>query len=159
MNEPTSDTPVAAAAPGEAPDLDLLALMNGIPMVQYMGFDVVKAEGGESEVLFTVRPQHLNNFKVAHGGALLTLMDMSMAAAARSVEPEGGVMTVELKTSFMRPANGLLRGRGRVLHRTASLAFVEATIVDAQDMLCAHATGTFKYRKYRTPPVPAPAAD
>jgi uncharacterized protein (TIGR00369 family) len=157
MNESTPHTPTDAA-PDERPDAGLLAHMNGIPMVQYMGFDIVKAEGGESEVLYTVRPQHLNNFGLAHGGALLALMDMSMAAAARSMEPEGGVVTVELKTSFMRGGTGSLRGRGRLLHRTASLAFVEASILDAQDRLCAHATGTFKYRKYRTPQDAAPAA-
>ena len=32
-----------------------------------------------------------------------------------------------------------------VMHRTASMAFVEATVCDAQDQPCAHATGTFKY--------------
>jgi acyl-coenzyme A thioesterase PaaI-like protein len=32
-----------------------------------------------------------------------------------------------------------------VLHRTVSFAFCEASIVDAESQLVAHATGTFKY--------------
>jgi uncharacterized protein (TIGR00369 family) len=54
-------------------------------------------------------------------------------------------VTVEMKTAFMRPGTGALRARGRVLHRTSSLAFCEGSIVGADDTLLAHATGTFKY--------------
>jgi hypothetical protein len=50
-----------------------------------------------------------------------------------------------MKTSFMRAARGPLTAKGRLLHRTATLAFTEASIFDASDKLCAHATGTFKY--------------
>ena len=51
----------------------------------------------------------------------------------------------------------LLQGKGRLMHRTATLAFTEATIVDAQGRACAHATGTFKYVKRRLPTGPASA--
>ena len=52
-----------------------------------------------------------------------------------------------MKTSFMRPALGRLVGTGRRLHRTASMAFCEGTLVDGDGELVAHATGTFKYLK------------
>ena len=39
--------------------------------------------------------------------------------------------------------------RGRLIHRTASLAFVEATIYDEAGRACAHSTGTFKYVRKR----------
>jgi len=54
-------------------------------------------------------------------------------------------VTVEMKTAFMQPAKGLLTAEGKVLHRTATLAFTEGTIHDANGRLCVHATGTFKY--------------
>ena len=96
---------------------------------------------------FTAKDEHLNSFFVTHGGALMTLMDVTMAAAARSVQPEMGVVTIEMKTSFMQPARGPLVGTGRLMHRTATMAFTEATIHDEQGRACAHATGTFKYVK------------
>ncbi|HNI76210.1 MAG TPA: PaaI family thioesterase, partial [Giesbergeria sp.] len=74
----------------------------------------------------------------------MTLLDVAMATAARSHAPEMGVVTVEMKTSFMQPAQGPLVARGRLLHRTATLAFTEATVHDAQGRLCCQATGTFK---------------
>jgi acyl-coenzyme A thioesterase PaaI-like protein len=70
-----------------------------------------------------------------------------MATAARSDVPEQGVVTIEMKTSFMHPAVGPLTARGTLVQRTASLAFTQSTIFDARDRACASAMGTFKYMK------------
>ena len=56
-----------------------------------------------------------------------------------------GAVTIEMKTSFMRPAKGALRATGRLLHRTATMAFTEGSVFDASGKLCIHATGTFKF--------------
>jgi acyl-coenzyme A thioesterase PaaI-like protein len=50
-----------------------------------------------------------------------------------------------MKTSFMRPGTGRLRATGRLLHNTATLAFCEGYVHDANNALCAHASATFKY--------------
>ena len=118
-----------------------------IPFVDHLGFTLERFENGESELHYTAAPEHLNSFFVTHGGACMTLMDVTMAAAARSVQPEMGVVTIEMKTSFMQPARGPLVGRGRLLHRTATMAFTEAKIYDAAGRLCSHSTGTFKFVK------------
>jgi uncharacterized protein (TIGR00369 family) len=118
-----------------------------IPFVEHLGFTLERFDNGESELHYTAAPEHLNSFFVTHGGACMTLMDVTMAAAARSVQPEMGVVTIEMKTSFMHPARGPLTGRGRLLHRTATMAFTEAKIYDAAGRLCSHSTGTFKYVK------------
>ena len=121
-----------------------------IPFVSHLGFTLELFEGGESAIGYTPRPEHLNSFAVTHGGACMTLLDVTMAVAARSVQKDMGVVTIEMKTSFMRPAPGdgsKLTAKGRLMHRTATLAFAEATLYNAQDQACAHATGTFKYVK------------
>ena len=139
---------------GRTGEIDKLSYARRIPFARHLGFELVKFEGGESEILYTAKPEHLNTFDVTHGGACMTLLDVTMAAAARSQTPEDGVVTIEMKTSFMRPSVGALRGIGRLMHRTATLAFVEASILDDKDQLCAHATGTFKYVKRRLPTGP-----
>ena len=116
-----------------------------IPFVELLGFELQKFEGGESEIAFTPKHEHENSFNVVHGGASMTLLDVVMAHAARSVEPAMGCVTVEMKTSFMRPAKGALTAHGTLLHRTPTMAFTEGRIVDAAGKLCAHATGTFKF--------------
>jgi len=121
-----------------------------IPFVTHLGFALELFEGGESAIGYTPGPEHLNSFAVTHGGACMTLLDVTMATAARSVQKDMGVVTIEMKTSFMRPAPGdgsRLTAKGRLMHRTATLAFTEATLYDAEGKACAHSTGTFKYVK------------
>ena len=118
-----------------------------IPFVEHLGFSLERFEGGQSELRFAPRSEHMNSFAVTHGGACMTLLDVTMAAAARSVRSEMGVVTIEMKTSFMQPARGALVGRGRLMHATATMAFTEGTIYDEEGRACAHATGTFKYVK------------
>jgi len=130
-----------------------------IPFVDLLGFTLEKFEGGQSELHFAPRPEHLNSFDVTHGGAVMTLLDVVMATAARSVAPEMGVVTIEMKTSFMRPAKvtagAALQATGQLLHRTRSMAFTEGQVFDADGQLCAHATGTFKYVARRESAAPA----
>lgn len=116
-----------------------------IPFVELLGFELQKFEGGEAEIAFAPKPEHENSFNVVHGGASMTLLDVVMAHAARSVEPAMGCVTIEMKTSFMRAAKGPLLAKGKLLHRTATMAFTEGSIFDAEGKLCAHATGTFKF--------------
>lgn len=118
-----------------------------IPFVQLLGFELMLFEGGHSQINYDPKPEHLNSFNVVHGGASMTLLDVTMAVAARSISPEMGVVTIEMKTSFMQAARGPLVAKGRLIHRTATMAFTEASIYDAEEKICAHATGTFKYVK------------
>ena len=124
-----------------------------IPFVEHLGFELTLFEDGRSELVYDPRPEHLNSFAVTHGGALMTLLDVAMAVAARSVQQDMGAVTIEMKTSFMQPARGPLTARGHLMHRTATMAFTEGTVFDAQGKACAHATGTFKFvRRLATGP-------
>ncbi|MEO7246492.1 MAG: PaaI family thioesterase [Rubrivivax sp.] len=142
-----------------------------IPFVEQLGLELWAFGDGRAELRVNLADAHLNSWSVAHGGVLMTMLDVAMAHAARAgqgpnTEPAAdplstpGVATIEMKTSFVRPAEGELRALGSVLHRTATLAFCEARVLDAGGHLCAHATGTFKFlralagrvRQPRTPP-------
>ncbi len=118
-----------------------------IPFVDHLGFELTLFEGGRSAITFNPRPEHLNSFAVVHGGALMTLLDVTLASAARSAEKAMGAVTIEMKTTFMQPASGPLTAKGRLIHRTATLAFTEGTVFDESGRACAHATGTFKFVK------------
>lgn len=121
-----------------------------IPFVHHLGITLERFQEGEATLHFSPKPEHCNSFGVAHGGALMTFLDVIMAHAARSVNMESGVITIEMKTSFMRPgpvgkSAEPLVGKGRLLHRTQRMAFVEGMVYDQAGQLCAHASGTFKY--------------
>ena len=116
-----------------------------IPFVEHLGFEMVFFDEGQSEIRYTPEAEHMNSFNVTHGGAIMTLLDVSMATAARSIDKALGVVTIEMKTSFMQPARGNLTAKGRLIHRSKSMAFTESTLFDLEGNACAHATGTFKY--------------
>ena len=121
-----------------------------IPFVEQLGLELHRFDHGMAEIRVDLATAHLNSWAVAHGGVLMTMLDVAMAHAARSLHAEEpgqgpGVVTVEMKTSFMRPAEGRLRALGELLHGTATMAFCEAKVIDERGQICAHATGTFKY--------------
>ncbi len=121
-----------------------------IPFVETLGFELLRFERGEAELAVELSEALSNSWGVAHGGVTMTLLDVAMAHAARTPDDEGaaenrGVVTVEMKTTFLRPGLGRLRAVGKRLHRTASMAFCEGSVFDSDQMLIAHATGTFKY--------------
>ena len=121
-----------------------------VPFADYIGLTLIRMDGGEAEIVVAMKPELLNTWQVAHGGVTMTLLDVTMAHAARSLNMRGsdkgpGVVTVEMKTTFMRPGEGDLTCRARVLHRSSTMAYTEGSVYGAAGELCAHATGTFKY--------------
>ena len=123
-----------------------------IPFVKMLGFELISFDAGRAEIALELRDELTNTWSVAHGGVSMTLLDVVMAHAARSPNQPGhptsyGVVTVEMKTSFMRPGLGRLVAKGNLVHRTASLAFCEATLSDAAGLTVARASGTFKYMR------------
>jgi uncharacterized protein (TIGR00369 family) len=110
-----------------------------IPFVSLLGFQLSLFENGNSQIDYAPKPEHYNSLNGVH--------DVAMALAARSVEPELAVLTIEMKTTFMQAAVGDLVAKGHLLKRTRKMAFTQASVYDASGHLCAHATGTFKYVK------------
>jgi uncharacterized protein (TIGR00369 family) len=123
-----------------------------IPFVQQLGMQLQRMDPDEAEISLELREELTNSWGVAHGGVTMTLLDVAMAHAARSPQREGGeigsgVVTLEMKTSFLRPGLGLLRATGRRLHMTTTLAFCEGHVHDAEGRLVAHGSGSFKFLK------------
>jgi len=121
-----------------------------IPFVKDLGIEFVSADNSRAVLALDLTPRHLNSWSVAHGGVLMTLLDVAMAVAGRSMDPAaGGGVTVEMKTSFVQPANAATRliASAQAFHRTNSLAFCDGEVRDTDGRLIAKAMGTFKYQR------------
>ena len=123
-----------------------------IPFAALVGIELLRFENGEAELVLPMRNELTNSWDAAHGGAVMTLLDIAMSHAARSSDEGGargdvGCVTIEMKTSFLRTGTGRLLAKARVLRRTSSFAFCEASMFDGAGELAAHATGTFKFMK------------
>ena len=145
MSEPKTSTPLRKVRnkPSAMP------FPARVPFVESLGIELQSYGDGQAELQIDLDEAHLNTRDVAHGGLVMTMLDVAMAMAARSAHAAGafatGVATIEMKTSFMRPAEHRLRAVAKLLHKTSTLAFCEASLFDGQGQLCANATGTFKY--------------
>jgi uncharacterized protein (TIGR00369 family) len=85
-----------------------------------------------------------NPMKQIQGGYLCAMLDECMSVACMVASGMTSVApTVEMKTSFFRPAMpGPLRGVGRVVRWGKTIAFTEGELYDAEGRLVAKATGT-----------------
>ena len=128
----------------------LSAFRDDIPFVKDLGVEFISAENGRAVVALDLVPRHLNSWSVAHGGVLMTLLDIAMAVAGRSLDPAaGGGVTVEMKTSFVQPAHAGTRliVSAHAFHRTSTMAFCDGEVRDTGSRLIAKSMGTFKYLK------------
>ena len=127
-----------------------------VPFLRHLGATVAGMGGGCAEIALTLRPEHMNSWDVTHGGVTMTLLDVAMALAGRSLDPEArSGVTVEMKTSFLQPAGkpgSILTARGKAFHRSTTMCFCEGELWDG-DRLVAKAMGTFKYIRRRSPTV------
>jgi uncharacterized protein (TIGR00369 family) len=124
--------------------------LDHVPFMRDLGARLVQAGDGEAVIALDLAERHNNSWGVAHGGVVMSLLDVAMARAGKSVvEREGrdvvGSVTVEMKTSFFRPGRGTVIAKGRVLHRSTTMAYCEAELVDASGALIAKALGTIKF--------------
>ena len=87
----------------------------------------------------------LNPFGYVAGGYLSVFADELLSSAIGSVMHEGEfATTAELKISFLKPVKkGLVTGAGKVLRKGQRVAFVEATICNAQDEVVATVSSTW----------------
>jgi len=122
-----------------------------IPFLKDMGVELLSAENGVAKVALNLHQRHTNSWHTAHGGVLMSMLDVSMSRAGRSLDPTAnGGITIEMKASFFLPAGGegkRIEAVGRVVHRAANLVFCESEIRNEEGALIAKASGTFKYRK------------
>ena len=129
------------------------ALGRRIPYADLLGIRLVSRGEGRAELELTLRPELMNSWDTAHGGVIMTLLDIAMAVAARSADPKAlGAITVEMKTSFIGTCTGTIVAQGRCLHFGRSVSFCEAEARDAAGTVVARASGTFMVRQAREAP-------
>jgi uncharacterized protein (TIGR00369 family) len=90
----------------------------------------VDAAAGTIAVELAARAEFLNSAGTVQGGFLAAMLDSTLGPALRAtLKRAETATTLELKVNFIRPATpGVLTGRGRVIHRGRSIAFVEGEL-------------------------------
>lgn len=104
------------------------------PAAATLGWELlsVAPERGEIEVRFRAGPQFTNPMGNVQGGFLAAMLDDTLGPALVATLSDGEFApTLELKVSFLRPARpGQLVGRGRIVHRGGTIAFLAGDLYD-----------------------------
>ncbi|KAF1066757.1 MAG: Acyl-coenzyme A thioesterase PaaI [Pseudomonas citronellolis] len=114
------------------------------PYSETIGMQPVSVADGVAEVSLSMADHLVNRGKVMHGGALFSLMDVTMGLACSSAHGfDRQSVTLECKINYIRAvAEGEVRCIARVLHAGRRSLVVEAEIVQG-DKLVAKGQGTF----------------
>jgi uncharacterized protein (TIGR00369 family) len=91
-------------------------------------------EDGEGNHLFAVRAEkrHCNTFGVVHGGVMMTMSDLCMAAMSKA-ERNDAYVTVSFSSEFVDSGleGDIIECRGELVRRTGSMAFLRGRIETA----------------------------
>ena len=114
---------------------------------ELVGVELSEAEEGSAVVRMRAEDRHLNPGGTVHGGAISTLVDVSMAEALNTTVAEEGErpVTVEIKVNYMAPGKpGVIASTARVRKGGKRVTVVEAEVVQGEDEeVVALATGTY----------------
>ena len=116
------------------------------PFLKLVGARIVFAEEGKIVVETIPDIKHYNPLSVAHGGFATTVLDTAMGCAVQTTcAPGAASTTLELKVNLVRAITasaGKLRAEGKIIHRGRTTATAQATLVDDDGRLFAHANCT-----------------
>ena len=117
-----------------------------IPFIQLLKLATDQLGHGSATLSLPVEPQFTNSMGAVHGGVIMSLLDVALCTAARTLHPQSqGVITINLSTSFIGAGTGQrLIAEARVLKDGRSMSFVEGEAKNADGSLVAKAVATVR---------------
>jgi uncharacterized protein (TIGR00369 family) len=119
-----------------------------IPYIQHLKIQTDALGEGTARLSMPIEPHLTNSLGTAHGGVIVSLLDVALCTAARTLHPDSiGVITIDLSVSFIGGATGeRLAAEARVLKDARSMSFVEAEAKNQDGSLVAKAIATVRVR-------------
>lgn len=118
------------------------------PAAATLGFELLDADvdAGTMAVGFAAIDDFITPTGEVLGGFLAAMLfDTVGPTVLATLGPHQFIQTLEMHSVFLHPTRpGRLIGRGRLVRRDGDIAFVEATLHDADDVPVATATSTIR---------------
>jgi uncharacterized protein (TIGR00369 family) len=114
------------------------------PIASLIGFELLSAADGRSQVQLTAGQQHHNPLGTVHGGIYCDLADAAMGTALASLMEAGeSFSTAALSIQFISPVReDQLTAQAHVIQRGGTIAHVECSIHDESGTMIAKAWST-----------------
>jgi uncharacterized protein (TIGR00369 family) len=120
-----------------------------IPFLSHLRILTETLDKGTARLSLPVEQHLTNSLGSVHGGVIMSLLDVALCTAARTLHPESvGVITISMSTSFIDAGSGArLYADARVLKDGRSMSFVEAEAKNEDGTLVAKAVATVRVLK------------
>jgi uncharacterized protein (TIGR00369 family) len=117
-----------------------------IPFVSHLKILTETLDQGSARLSLPVEQHLTNSLGTVHGGIIMSLLDVALCTAARTLHPESvGVITINMSTSFIGAGSGAkLYADARVMKDGRSMSFVEAEAKNEDGTLVAKAIATVR---------------
>jgi len=120
-----------------------------IRFIGHLGMRTDALGEGSARLSVQIRPELTNSMGTVHGGVIMSLLDVALCTAARTLHEDSvGVITIDMSTSFIGGGSGAhLVADARVLKDSRSMTFVEAEARNDDGSLVAKAIATVRVLK------------
>ena len=110
-----------------------------------LGIELLEAHEGRAKAKLEIKDEHLNGVKMAQGGAIFSLADFALAAAANS---HGNIaVSINVSVSFLKAAGKeVLYAEAIEISRSAKLATYTVNVTNQKNEMIASLQGMV-YRK------------
>lgn len=116
-----------------------------IPFVDFIGIYLIEKNNGYSKLGISLKEEYKNSWGAVHGGVLCSLLDVTLATSARSLDINCiGAITIEFKINFIKPASTDFFAEAHSLKSGKSIIYSEGKILDKSNTTIAAANGSFK---------------
>jgi acyl-CoA thioesterase len=131
-----------------------------MPLAELLGIRLLREDADVVVCGMQVRPEHLNQGLMTHGGALFSLADTALGVLANPTSSEGWVGTTFTLQLFRAPRVGdVLEARAFVEHRSRNVQFCRAELIRPADGVLLGVLSTQLQRAVPRPELPVPAGD
>jgi len=119
-----------------------------IPFVSHLKILTETLGEGSAQLSLPIEPHLTNSIGTVHGGVIMSLLDVALCTAARTLHPDSlGVITIDMSTSFIGGGSGArLLAEARVLKNGRNMIFVEGEAKNEDGSLVAKAIATVRVR-------------
>ncbi len=114
------------------------------PFPAFLGLKIEELQYGIARLSLKAREELTQGMNFIHGGALTTICDTAVAVALMTmIDDDDKILTIELKTNFIAPADTDIQAVARILHKGRKTAVGEVDVTKADGTLVAKSLVTY----------------
>jgi uncharacterized protein (TIGR00369 family) len=115
------------------------------PFYDHLGLEVLHIGDGEASLMLPPKNDLGNSKGDLHGGAIASMMDITLSQAVRSAYPKGfNVSTISMNVNYLSPSKGKAVSHGKVIRSGGSIAYAEGEVKNETGEIIARVSASYR---------------